>query len=758
MAEQLGDAVLYLRTDDSQLDRGIGAAQGKAVVLGSTFDKTTASTARLSAELTTAGRSAAASAGQFQRSSAVVTSSSAAQRAGMLNLTRQVGDLTTMYSLGAPVRMIVASQFGQIADAAQQALGGGSKLAAVMRGPVGIAMLLVANLAVPLVGKLFETKQAMHDVELAADSMGQAQSAMGGIFDLTTGKIKSQNEMLRLNARLLAYNLQEQAAAKRLSARDAFVGAQQRSFGDVAFGSQSAEIGGFNTTAGATNAAAAQKLLIDIGKGRITREAALKQAESMNFSGTKVSREEFMGAIRDSAWASAADKLASGINKSLDSNALDPMFRQAGAKGRTKKDTGPSAEDVAARHEQAMASLRQQQLQAEEQLATNAQDRADIEYQLAQEEFTQRVAQVKNDKDFTEDQKKAQIKALEALYGLSADGSIVVSPTSPVQRRIALEERRRVEQEAQQLADQDYQARKDALQQQFELADSEAARKAIALKILDADDAYLRSKLEAVTHSQTATDAEKRNAQFALDALNATAGARREGVARANETTVERYLRDLNKTPEQINEAIDRIKIDGLERIGDDLTDVIMRTKSLGAAFHDVANQIVSDLIRIGIEQEVVKPLASLLFGGGGAGGGGLLGKILGAVGGAIGGGNPVVANTSAFSGADFSHMKLAFGGGRAAGGSISPGKFYAVNERSTAPGFFFPIQPGRIEPGSRGASGPAPVLIDLRNSFVDEKLWSRVQAIADRSSRAALAGYDPIVGDRVKEHLARRG
>lgn len=745
MAEQLGEAVLILRTDDSAFTGGVTQAEGKAVALSGTFDKTTGSTTRLSQELATAGRSAASSASAFQRAGAGVVAISGAQRMGLNQLIMNLGDASAMYGLGASASRIFASQIGQTAQAVQLMAGQTSKFATFLGGPWGIAIMVAVQVLGPFLGKLFETKQAMHDVELAADSMGQAQSAMGGIFDLTTGKIKSQNEMLRLNARLLAYNLQEQAAAKRLSARDAFVGAQQRSFGDVAFGSQSAEIGGFNTTAGATNAAAAQKLLIDIGKGRITREAALKQAESMNFSGTKVSREEFMGAIRDSAWASAADKLASGINKSLDSNALDPMFRQAGAKGRTKKDTGPSAEDVAQRFNDERAGYMQQYNSALGSTATSAE--AAAEYELRNLELTRirTNEHIKANKDYS----AAQKQELTAANDEAAEAG---------RQKIEFDKQRRIEQESQHLADQDHQARKDALQQQFDLADSEAARKAIALKILDADDAYLRSKLEAVTHSQTATDAEKRNAQFALDALNATAGARREGVARANETTVERYLRGLNKTPEQINEAIDRIKIDGLERIGDDLTDVIMRTKSLGAAFHDVANQIVSDLIRIGIEQEVVKPLASLLFGGGGAGGGGLLGKILGAVGGALGGGNPVVANTSAFSGADFSHMKLAFGGGRAAGGSISPGKFYAVNERSTAPGFFFPIQPGRIEPGSRGASGPAPVLIDLRNSFVDEKLWSRVQAIADRSSRAALAGYDPIVGDRVKEHLARRG
>ena len=172
----------------------------------------------------------------------------------------------------------------------------------------------------------------------------------------------------------------------------------------------------------------------------------------------------------------------------------------------------------------------------------------------------------------------------------------------------------------------------EALRLQYDLADTEAERKAIALQIVDAEDEYLRSKLEAIKNSQVADDAEKRRAQIALDALTATAGARRAAASRANETAVERYLRDLDKTPAQINEALDGIAIDGLDALNDGLVDAIRGTKSLGEAFSNIADQIIADLLRIAIQQAIVKPLAESLFGGSG-----FLSGLFGAAGAASG-------------------------------------------------------------------------------------------------------------------------
>jgi len=72
---------------------------------------------------------------------------------------------------------------------------------------------------------------------------------------------------------------------------------------------------------------------------------------------------------------------------------------------------------------------------------------------------------------------------------------------------------------------------------------------------------------------------------------------------------------------------------------------------------------------------------------------------ILAAFGGGIGGGNPLGSIIGAL-----------FGGGRAKGGPVQPGKIYKVNENTPRSEFFMPTTPGMIIPrmpgaGSRGSS-----------------------------------------------------
>lgn len=73
-------------------------------------------------------------------------------------------------------------------------------------------------------------------------------------------------------------------------------------------------------------------------------------------------------------------------------------------------------------------------------------------------------------------------------------------------------------------------------------------------------------------------------------------------------------------------QEMDGVKSRGLDSLNNGLADAIMGAKSLGAVFKDVANQIISDLLRIAIRRAITEPLGNALFGGGsggGAGGGG---------------------------------------------------------------------------------------------------------------------------------------
>ncbi|MGB3793445.1 MAG: hypothetical protein WA978_11985 [Sphingopyxis granuli] len=156
MAEALGQALLYLRTDDQGLDAGINNARGKSEGLGRTFDQTSGKADGLGKAMDRTG----ASAKRLGAEQAKVTAVSGAQRAGMQQLSMQLNDVATMYSLGARPMQIFASQGGQVMQAVQLMTGGTSRLAAFLGGPWGLACSTAAIVLVPLIGNLLSTDDA----------------------------------------------------------------------------------------------------------------------------------------------------------------------------------------------------------------------------------------------------------------------------------------------------------------------------------------------------------------------------------------------------------------------------------------------------------------------------------------------------------------------------------------------------------------------------------------------------------------------
>lgn len=162
------------------------------------------------------------------------------------------------------------------------------------------------------------------------------------------------------------------------------------------------------------------------------------------------------------------------------------------------------------------------------------------------------------------------------------------------------------------------------------------------------------------------------------------------------------------------------------------LSQILIYGEGAGGVMKRLATSIADAILQANLLGE--GPLAGIFGGGGGAGG--LIGSLLGAIG---------------------------FGGGRASGGPVSPGQIYAVNERSTAPGFFLPVGPGRIEPpsndnpagGSRGAEA-APVYFDLRGAVLTKDLLRQMNRIAQSTSGGMIGRYDSELPERIDSQAAR--
>ncbi|MBO9510923.1 hypothetical protein [Erythrobacter sp. A6_0] len=330
-----------------------------------------------------------------------------------------------------------------------------------------------------------------------------------------------------------------------------------------------------------------------------------------------------------------------------------------------KGPTGPSASELESERlrmaEQARADQArqdQEELRARIQLSKTVTERADLERDLLELERDDRNAQIKaeaeqaarmvaQDKDLSateraarlaiiEEQRDAALASIERLYGatgeLLADGTIIVRDGMKSLYAMQVEQDRAVQiaREQAELAEARFRASSESLQLEYDLAETDAERQEIALRILDAEDAFLRAKLNAVAANEALADAEREQARIALQSLEATADQRREVTRRRTETPVQRYLRELDRSPAQINEAMDRIKLDGLDALNDGLVDAMTGVKSLGDVFSNIADQIVADLLRIAVQRAIIGPLADALFPGAGAsessGRGGLLG------------------------------------------------------------------------------------------------------------------------------------
>lgn len=191
---------------------------------------------RIQAELaqTASATNAAAAAGM--RSAAV----SGQQRQGLQNLSFQLNDIATQFALGASATQIFAAQSGQVIQAVQTMTGGTSRLAAFLGGPWGLALTSAAIVATPFIGKLLEgeksadqLREALDKVNLVTNAMGEAQSVLGSVLDLTTGKL---NEQTAATLTLARAQLQVQLVQARLAGKQAELTLRRA-------GAQSVEVG-----------------------------------------------------------------------------------------------------------------------------------------------------------------------------------------------------------------------------------------------------------------------------------------------------------------------------------------------------------------------------------------------------------------------------------------------------------------------------------------------------------------------------------
>lgn len=266
-----------------------------------------------------------------QNARKAVTSTRQAQ-AGYVNLGRQVQDVAVQLQSGTNIGTIVAQQGGQIADAVAQMGGRLGGLASFLAGPWGAAVIVGAGVLLnQLIPALFSAGDAAEDsasklsqVEAASDGVSRAQSVLAGMFDLTTGAVSKQNDMLRANIQLMALQLRGEAVKAKFAATDSAARAGEASWSRSLAGVGTG--GGQGAPQFAYGKTLAKAKIADVLAGRGDAAAALKWAETADFSKVNITRDEFVDAIMRAGEVGPKERTASAIERSLKDGRLDSMF------------------------------------------------------------------------------------------------------------------------------------------------------------------------------------------------------------------------------------------------------------------------------------------------------------------------------------------------------------------------------------------------------------------------------------------------
>jgi len=520
------------------------------------------------------------------------------KRAALQQLSFQLNDVAVQFAAGTPPMQIFAMQGGQVIQALQMMRGSAGGLLGFLGGPWGLVLTTATIALTPFVAKLWEGEDAAKAAEAGADALGQAQSALGGIFDLTSGKIENQNQLLRLNARLMALNLRAEALQKGESSANTFRNARRQSTSDFVLGSIAADLPG--DTAGEANSRRISAILNGVARGNISLEDALKRSETLDFRGVNTTRQAFQQAIIDRATADNNVKVADLIDQSLDSGSLAPDLRRPGSTKRDRKQSGPSAEETARRFNDQLIGYTQQSLSAMQQSASTAEERAELELRSIEWSRRQELARIDADEHFSAAQK--------------AELSAAVDRLSDYQREnVDLRTRQELLDQQLRLDQQDLDGKIGVLRLQSQLADTLDERRQIALQILEYELQERRNAADRLLASNDAAD--RAEGQRQLDQIGREETLQREQIDRDFADPVESYVQRLRAATYDLDTAFKEVEANGLQALEDGLVGVISGTESVASAFKKMANQIIADLVRIAVQKLILNTISGGFFG-----------------------------------------------------------------------------------------------------------------------------------------------
>lgn len=268
------------------------------------------------------------SAQRFDRAMKQTVISTGQLRAGAQQLSFQLADVATSLASGARPLQVFAQQSTQVIQAIGLMTNSTKGFVGFIGGPWGVALTAGITLLASFGSRLFEASDASKQATVGANALADAQGVLGQVFDATSGRIKTQNELLLANARLTASNLRADALAKRTSATN-LANSAQRDFAQSGSGILATRGLELLTGQSFRSDSSVSKLIRDVDSGALTAEQALRFADTFDLRGTGVDRNQLRQAIVDLASARDAENVAGLIDQSLRSGTLAPGLRES---------------------------------------------------------------------------------------------------------------------------------------------------------------------------------------------------------------------------------------------------------------------------------------------------------------------------------------------------------------------------------------------------------------------------------------------
>lgn len=263
--------------------------------------------------------------GQYNAANNNGAKSDAVRRQSMIQLGQQIGDVGVQLQMGTSAARVFAMQSGQVGFALAGMGGVLGRVGGFLAGPWGAALTVAVSTLGMFAEQLAQTSENTSKLELASTGLAEAQGVLGEMFDLTTGKLKSQNEILRLNVQLMAIKLRAEATTG-----DEQVAAARKDSGQYSWGALWRKNIPLRNMTDERNTQARARLDAVINAknpeeaARAGREAA-KWAETANFDDVDINRSDFIGAITSAVSGRAKRLTAEQLERALDGK-LPAMF------------------------------------------------------------------------------------------------------------------------------------------------------------------------------------------------------------------------------------------------------------------------------------------------------------------------------------------------------------------------------------------------------------------------------------------------